>query len=165
MTARSQKVVFPDCKIDDFKVDGCKIWDCKTIASAFGGLQDWLGDDCKVWTVTWLQDLASGTRILDLDCKICDCKISWLQDPKRVGFLTARLRTARLGTARQQQVHLEDCKTGWRMTTRSGLCHDCKISQVGQESWIWTARFAGKLQFCQCFDCTILNFLLREKVI
>ena len=51
MTARSQKCGFPDCKIDDCKIDDCKIGDCKTIASAFGGLQYWLWDDCKVWTV------------------------------------------------------------------------------------------------------------------
>ena len=51
MPARSQKCVFPDCKMDDCKVDDCKIGDCKTIASAFGGLQNWLWDDCKVWTV------------------------------------------------------------------------------------------------------------------
>ena len=52
MTARSHKCGFPDCKMDDCKIDDCKIGDCKTIASAFGGLQDWLWGDCKVWTVT-----------------------------------------------------------------------------------------------------------------
>ena len=52
MTARPQKCGFPDGKMDDCKIDDCKIWDCKTIASTFGGLQDWLWDDGKVWIVS-----------------------------------------------------------------------------------------------------------------